>query len=79
MGLNNFTTTSGTAEFTDIDVSETLTDPSGTVQRNKLIGAFETKTPTAFFSGPAHGEGSFAFQGATLLPDDAPSSRRLLQ
>jgi hypothetical protein len=26
-------------------------------------------TPTAYFSGPAHGEGGVAFRGATLAPD----------
>ena len=53
----------------DASITSSLTDPSGTVQREKLVGAFGTETPTAYFAGPAHGEGGNAFIGATLSPD----------
>ena len=51
-----------------VDVTQSLTDPTGTTH-NKIVGAFGTATPTAYFSAPAHGEGSSAFIGATLAPD----------
>jgi len=46
------------------DGFEFVDSPTGTY--GKTIAA---STPTAYFSGPAHGEGGDAFRGATLAPD----------
>src|SRR6056297_1948890 len=54
----------GDATITDATVSNFTDSPTGTY--GKTIAA---PTPTAYFSGPAHGEGGFAFIGATLAPD----------
>jgi len=53
----------------DHTINQSYTDPTGYTQDRKLIGAKPIPTPTAYFSGPAHGEGSGAFRGATLSPD----------
>lgn len=50
-------------------INQSITDPTGFLHRQKLVNAFGTSTPTAYFSGPSHGEGGGAFQGATLSPD----------
>jgi hypothetical protein len=49
--------------------TESITDPTGFSQSKKLVGAHTAPTPTAYFSGPAHGEGGGAFTGASLAPD----------
>ena len=54
----------GDATITDATVSNFTDSPTGTY--GKTIAA---PTPTAYFSGPAHGEGINAFFGATLAPD----------
>jgi hypothetical protein len=53
----------------DQTINQSYTDPTGYRQSRKLVGAKPIPTPTAYFSGPAHGEGSNAFIGATLSPD----------
>ena len=50
-------------------ISQSYTDPTGYQQSRKLVGAKPIPTPTAHFSGPAHGEGDYAFRGTTLAPD----------
>ncbi|AFH22279.1 hypothetical protein OSG_eHP20_00220 [environmental Halophage eHP-20] len=54
----------GDATITDATVSNFTDSPTGTY--GKTIAA---PTPTAYFSGPAHGEAGNAFFGATLSPD----------
>jgi len=51
-----------------LDVSGSITDASG-ISHQKLTGALSFATPTAYTSGPAHGEGGAAFRGATVAPD----------
>ena len=53
----------------DSTINQSYTDPTGYTQDRKLVGAKPIPTPTAYMSGPAHGEGGTAFQGATLAPD----------
>jgi len=53
----------------DQTINQSYTDPTGYTQDRKLVGAKPIPTPTAYFSGPAHGEGGSAFSGATLAPD----------
>ena len=50
-------------------INQSYTDPTGYTQDRKLVGAKPIPTPTAYFSGPAHGEGGNPFVGATLAPD----------
>jgi hypothetical protein len=64
-GTSHFESLStGDATITDATVSNFTNSPTGTY--GKTIAA---PTPTAYFSGPAHGEGGGAFFGATLAPD----------
>ena len=61
-----------TAESVNTDdsiINQSYTDPTGFTQDRKLVGAKPIPTPTAYFSGPAHGEGEGAFIGGTLAPD----------
>jgi len=51
-----------------LEADDSITDPSG-YTHDKLTRTLGIPTPTAYFSGPAHGEGSSAFHGATLAPD----------
>jgi len=51
-----------------LEMSGAITDASDT-SHQKLTGALSFPTPTAYSSGPAHGEGSAAFKGATVAPD----------
>lgn len=53
----------------DHTINQSYTDPTGYQQARKLVGAKPIPTPTAYFSGPAHGEAGNAFIGATLAPD----------
>jgi hypothetical protein len=54
----------GDATITDATVGNFTNSPTG--KYGKTISA---PTPTAYVSGPAHGEGGSAFRGATLAPD----------
>jgi len=51
-----------------LEADDSITDPSG-YTHDKLTRTLGIPTPTAYFSGPAHGEGASAFRGATLAPD----------
>ena len=62
--LTSNSVNTGDATITDATVSNFTDSPTGTY--GKTIAA---PTPTAYFSGPAHGEGGNAFRGATLAPD----------
>jgi len=43
---------------------------SGTTVNNKTVALSRSHTvPTSYLSGPSHGEGGGALQGATVLPD----------
>ncbi len=55
--------------FEGVNATEKYIDPTGYTHEEKLVGAFGTATPTAYFSGPTHGEGGDAFSGAALAPD----------
>ena len=57
------------ASVTDQTITQSYTDPTGYQQSRNLVGAKPIPTPTAYFSGPAHGEAGNAFSGATLAPD----------
>ena len=68
--LNNVDALNSNSVSTDNQtITQSLTDPTDTTHQNKFVGAFGTATPTAYFSGPTHGEGETAFFGATLAPD----------
>jgi len=56
-------------DVASVDINQSYTDPTGFTQNRKLVGAKPIPTPTAYLSGPAHGEGGDAFIGATLAPD----------
>ena len=60
---------SGSVNTDDSTINQSYTDPTGYTQDRKLVAAKPIPTPTAYFSGPAHGEGGRAFIGATLAPD----------
>jgi len=51
-----------------LEMGGPITDVSGT-SHQKLTGALSIPTPTAYISGPVHGEGGGAFIGATVAPD----------
>jgi len=64
----NDITNAGSISADTLEADDSITDPSG-YTHDKLTRTLGIPTPTAYFSGPAHGEGSDAFMGATLAPD----------
>ena len=53
----------------DQTINQSLTDPNGTIHDSKLVSVEPWNIQPAYTSGPAHGEGGSAFQGAAPLPD----------
>jgi len=67
LGGNDLTSV-GTATVNALEADDSITDPSG-YAHDKLTRTLGIPTPTAYFSGPTHGEGGVAFRGTTLAPD----------
>jgi hypothetical protein len=50
-------------------INQTLTDPDGVDHTTKLVSVESWNIQPAYTSGPSHGEGGTAFQGAAPAPD----------